>query len=81
MDLPPSSAWGARTQILTIEGSTDGSSFTTLAGSKGYDFDPASGNTATATFTAAPVRYVRLTFTANSGWPAGQLSELQIYAS
>jgi F5/8 type C domain len=81
MDLPPSSAWGARTQTLTIEGSTDGSSFTTLAGSKGYGFDPASGNTATATFTAAPVRYVRLTFTANSGWPAGQLSELQIYAS
>ena len=52
-----------------------------MDGSKGYGFDPASGNTATATFTAAPVRYVRLTFTANSGWPAGQLSELQIYAS
>jgi hypothetical protein len=24
---------------------------------------------------------VKLTFTANTGWPAGQLSELQIYTS
>ncbi len=35
----------------------------------------------TITFTAATTRYLRLTFTANSGWPAGQLSELQAYAS
>jgi hypothetical protein len=27
------------------------------------------------------VRYVRLTFTANTGWPAGQLSEVQVYSS
>jgi hypothetical protein len=81
MDLPPSSAWGARTQTLQIQGSSDGSAFTTIAGSQGYSFDPATGNTATATFGATPVRYVRLTFTANTGWPAGQLSELQVYAS
>jgi hypothetical protein len=81
MNLPPSSAWGARTQTLTIQGSTDGSSFAPLAGSQGYNFAPANGNTATATFSAGTVRYVRLTFTANSGWPAGQLSELQVFAS
>ena len=81
MDLPPSPAWGARTQTLEIQGSTDGSAFTTIAGSHGYTFDPATGNTATATFAATAVRYVRLTFTANSGWPAGQLSELQVFAS
>jgi hypothetical protein len=78
LDLPPSSAWGTRTQTLSISGSTDGSSFTTLDGSASYTFNPAAGNTATATFTAASVRYVRLTFTANSAWPAGQLSELQV---
>jgi hypothetical protein len=78
MDLPPSSAWGTRTQTVTISGSTDGSSFSTLDGSASYTFNPSSGNTATATFTAATVRYVRLTFTANSAWPAGQLSELQV---
>jgi len=78
MDLPPSSAWGTRTQTLSIAGSTDGSAFTTLAGSASYTFNPSAGNTATATFTTASVRYVRLTFTANSAWPAGQLSELQV---
>jgi hypothetical protein len=81
MDLPPSSAWGARTQTVQIQGSTDGSAFTTIAGSRGYSFDPATGNTATATFGAVTARYVRLTFTANTGWPAGQLSELQVWAS
>jgi hypothetical protein len=81
MDLPPSSAWGTRTQTITIQGSTDGTNYTTLVGSQGYTFDPSTGNTVTATFTSASVRYVKLTFTANTGWPAGQLSELQVYGS
>ena len=49
--------------------------------SAGYTFNPSTGNTVTVTFAAAQVRYVRLTFTANTGWPAGQLSELQVYSS
>ena len=81
MDLPPSSAWATRTQTITIQGSTDGTNYTTLAGSTGYTFDPSSGNTVTVTFSAATVRYLKLTFTANTGWPAGQLSELQVYSS
>ena len=81
MDLPPSTAWGTRTQTITIQGSTDGSTYTTLAASAGYTFNPATGNTVTVTFAAATVRYVKLTFTANTGWPAGQLSELQVYSS
>jgi hypothetical protein len=52
----------------------------TLAPSASYTFNPSSGNTVTITFSAASVRYLRLTFTANTGWPAGQLSELQAYA-
>ena len=52
-----------------------------LAGSANYTFNPSTGNTVTVTFTAASVRYLKLTFTANTGWPAGQLSELQAYAS
>jgi hypothetical protein len=78
MDLPPLSSWGTRTQTITIQGSTDGSSYTTLAGSAGYTFN-SPANTATVTFPAASVRYLKLTFTANTGWPAGQLSELQVY--
>ncbi|WP_249161355.1 discoidin domain-containing protein [Actinospica acidithermotolerans] len=81
MDLPPSTSWATRTQTITIQGSTDGSTYTTLAASAGYTFNPSTGNTATATFAAAPARYVKLTFTANTGWPAGQLSELQVYGS
>jgi hypothetical protein len=81
MDLPPSTAWATRTQTITIQGSTDGTNYTTLAGSANYTFNPSSGNTATATFTGTAVRYVRLTFTANTGWPAGQLSEIQVFPS
>ena len=81
MDLPPSAAWGTRTQTITVQGSTDGTTYTTLPASAGYTFNPSAGNTATVTFTPSTVRYIKLTFTANTGWPAGQLSELQAYAS
>jgi hypothetical protein len=82
MDLPPSTAWGTRTQTILVQGSTDGTNYTTLAPSQGYTFDPSTGNTAGITFNStSTVRYVKLTFTANTGWPAGQLSELQIFSS
>ncbi|HLK41804.1 MAG TPA: discoidin domain-containing protein, partial [Thermoleophilia bacterium] len=74
-------AWGARTQTILIQGSTDGTNYTTLVPSQGYTFDPSTGNTTSVTFSSSTVRYVKLTFTANTGWPAGQLSELQIYSS
>ncbi len=79
--LPPSSAWGARTQTMTISGSTDGGSYTTLVGSRGYPFDPASGNTASVSFATTSQRFVRLTFTGNTGWPAGQVSEFEVAAA
>jgi chitodextrinase len=80
LKLPPATAWGARTQTLSVLGSTDGSTFSTIAGSAGHTFDPASGNAVTITFGATSPRYVRVNFTANTGWPAGQLSELEVYA-
>jgi parallel beta-helix repeat protein len=79
--LPPSSAWGARTQTVTISGSADGGSYTTLVGSRGYAFDPASGNTASVSFAATSQRFVRLTFTGNTGWPAGQAAEFEVAAA
>ena len=62
MDLPPSTAWGTRTQTITIQGSTDGSTYTTLAASAGYTFNPSTGNTVTVTFPAAqrPLRQADL---------------------
>ncbi|MFB9331969.1 discoidin domain-containing protein [Actinoplanes octamycinicus] len=79
LKLPPS--WGARTQTLAVSGSANGSTFTTLSAAAGRTFDPASGNTVTVSFPAAATRYLRVTATANTGWPAGQLSTLEAYAS
>ncbi|MEU1034182.1 discoidin domain-containing protein [Streptomyces mirabilis] len=73
--------WGARSQTLTLSGSTDGTTFTTLKSSAVYTFDPNTKNTVTLTFPAATQRYFRVTITANNGWPAGQVSEFQIWAS
>ena len=75
----PVANWGTRTQTLSIQGSTNGSTFTDLSPSAGRTFNPAGNNTVTIDYTAAPVRYVRVRITANTGWPAGQLSELEVY--
>ncbi|MFE3555159.1 discoidin domain-containing protein [Streptomyces sp. NPDC059193] len=74
-------AWGGRTQTLTVLGSGDGAGWSTLKASAAYAF--AEGvNTVTIPLPAtAGVRHLRLTFTANTGWPAGQVSELEAYSS
>jgi hypothetical protein len=74
-------SWERRTQTLTLTGSTDGSSFGTLTAAADRVFDPGSGNQVTVTFPAAGVRHLRLTGTANTGWPAVQVSTLEAYAS
>ena len=81
LDLPPSSSWSTRTQTLTASGSTDGSGFSTIVAPAGYTFNPSTGNTVTITFPATNARYVRLNFTGNTGWPAGQVSEFQVWTS
>lgn len=78
LKLPAS--WETRTQTLTVQGSTNGSSFTNIVNSASYTFNPSTNNnTVTINFDATSTRYVRLHFTANTGWPAGQVSELEIY--
>ncbi len=81
LKLPPATAWATRTQTLSVQGSTDGSTYSTVKSSAGYSFSPASGNTATVSLTATTQRYLRLTFTGNTGWPAGQLAEFEVHAS
>jgi hypothetical protein len=81
LKLPPAAAWQTRTQTLSVLGSTDGGAFGTVKPSAGYRFDPASGNTATVTFGATSQRYLRLQFTGNTGWPAGQVSEFEVHPS
>jgi hypothetical protein len=79
LKLPAS--WGARTQTLSVQGSSNGTSFSALSASAGRVFDPASGNTATIGFAAASVRYVRLDVTANTGWAAAQIAEFEIHGA
>jgi hypothetical protein len=67
--------------MLSVQGSTNGSSFSTIAGPAGYTFNRSTGNTVTITFPSTSARYVRLNITANTGWPAGQLSEFQVWSS
>ncbi|MGI5177365.1 discoidin domain-containing protein [Dactylosporangium sp. CA-152071] len=79
LKLPNDTAWATRTQTLSVTGSQDGTSFSTIVGSVGYSFNPAQQNTVTIDFTASNARYVRLNLTANTGWPAAQISEFEIY--
>lgn len=71
--------WDARNQTISVSVGTSRNRFVTIVGSTGYTFDPLSGNTSTITFPAQRCRYVRLTFTANTDWAAGQVSEIGIY--
>jgi hypothetical protein len=79
--LPPATAWATRTQTLSVLGSVDGATFSTVVGSAGYTFDPATGNTVSISFNATTARYLRLNITANTGWPAGQVSDFEVFAT
>ncbi|MFE9764055.1 discoidin domain-containing protein [Streptomyces sp. NPDC005808] len=82
LKLPPATAWGARTQTLSVQGSTDGSSYSTVVASTAYRFDAATGNTVTVTLPSTTnLRYLRLNVTGNTAWPAAQLSEVEAYLS
>jgi hypothetical protein len=73
--LPPLDVWETRSQSLTVAGSADNREFRTLESAR-LTFDPDRGNTATVRFTAQQIRYLRISISANTGWPAGQLSEV-----
>ncbi|MFF9340270.1 discoidin domain-containing protein [Streptomyces sp. NPDC014773] len=73
--------WETRNQTLSLQGSADGTSFTTLKASATYTFSPGSANTVTVAFPATLTRFVRVNVTANTGWQAAQLSELEVHAA
>ncbi|MEU1279997.1 discoidin domain-containing protein [Streptomyces sp. NPDC005805] len=73
--------WESRSQTLSVQGSADGTAFTTLKASAAYSFTPGSANTVWVTFPATQTRFVRVHITANTGWAAAQLSELEVHAA
>ncbi|WP_440072432.1 CARDB domain-containing protein [Streptosporangium sp. OZ121] len=81
LKLPPPTVWQTRTQTLSVQGGADGNTFSTVVASANYTFNPATGNTVTINFGAATHRYWRVDITANTGWPAAQIAEFEIYGA
>jgi hypothetical protein len=79
LKLPALPDWNSRVQTLTVAGSADGRTYTTLVGSGRYTFDAAKANRVTLRFARTEKRYLKVSITANAGWPAGQLSEVEAY--
>ncbi|MET8472645.1 discoidin domain-containing protein [Streptomyces sp. NPDC006422] len=74
-------AWESRSQTLSVQGSADGTTFDTLKSSASYAFSPGSGNTTTVSFPATQARFVRVVVSANTGWKAAQLAELEVHGA
>jgi hypothetical protein len=80
IDLPPSSAWNTRTQTLSVLGSTNDTTFSTIVASATYTWNPSTGNTVTIQLPAGTSdQYVELSYTANSVQNGAQASEILIY--
>ena len=78
IDLPAS--WPARTQTLSVRGSTNDISWTTLVAPVTYTWSQSAGDTVTIPLAAgAADRYVELDFTANSVQNGAQVSEIEIF--
>lgn len=74
------SSWEARTQNLSVLTSTDNATYTNRA-SGSYTFNPSNNNTVTITFTETSARYIRLSFTSNTGAVGAQVAEFEIYGT
>jgi non-reducing end alpha-L-arabinofuranosidase len=80
LDLPDATDWTTRTETLSVLGSTNDSTFTQIVASAGYTFNPSTGNTVTISLpSGTSAQYVELSFTANTGWDAAQLSQFEIF--
>ena len=80
LDLPPATDWTTRTETLSVLGSANGSTYTTLVPSATYTFNPSTGNTVSFNLpSGTDDQYLELSFTANSGWTAAQLAEFEIF--
>ncbi|MFJ2650806.1 discoidin domain-containing protein [Streptomyces sp. NPDC087420] len=73
--------WESRKQTLSLQGSDDGTSFSTLKSSATYSFSKGASNKVTVAFPATKARYVRADFTGNSAGKKAQLSELEVHAA
>ncbi|QUL57848.1 discoidin domain-containing protein [Paenibacillus tritici] len=81
LKLNPATEWGTRTQNIQVLGQNQSSTtFSNLVSAQTYTFNPASGNTVTIPVTAT-VKQLQLNITSNSGAPAGQIAEFQVFGA
>ncbi|MGV9288239.1 CARDB domain-containing protein [Streptomyces sp. NPDC003719] len=76
LKLPAS--WEARTETISVQGSTDGQAFSTLSAGAARNFSPNAAGTVVVGVDGE-ARYVRVQVTGNTGWKAAQLSEVEIH--
>lgn len=81
LSVNPATIWGARKQTLSISVSEDGKDYKEIVASAEYDFDPNTGNEITIPFDEVKAKYVRATFTKNTGAKGGQVAEFEIYSN
>ncbi|WP_256760015.1 discoidin domain-containing protein [Cohnella sp. WQ 127256] len=77
--LPPQDAWEARDQEIEVLVSSDGKTFTSVLASKPYTFDPKNANAVEIPLTGVTTKFLRLTLTGNTAWPAAQIAEFEAY--
>jgi hypothetical protein len=70
--------WGTRNQTIEVEGSTDGSTWTTLAPAAAYTFT-AGSNAVAIPIKAGTQDYLRLDLSNNTGQGAPQIADFQAY--
>lgn len=73
--------WGPRNQTVEVRTSTDGTTFTTAVPVTEYTFDPAlNGNAVTIALPQqTSAQFVQIEVTGNTGWPAAQIAEMEVY--
>jgi hypothetical protein len=76
--------WGDRHQTIQVDGSTDGTTWTTLAPSAAYLFSPGNSdgnNVVTITVPATTVSHLRLDISNNDVQGAPQIAEFEVYSN
>lgn len=74
VELP--AAWGYRYETIGVEGSANGTTYTTIKAGQTISF-----GSSPILFPTTTARFIRLKITSNSGAPAAQLSEFKVYGT
>ena len=81
LKLNPQKIWGKRVQTFAVETSDNGTDFTSLIPEANYEFNPIENKNTVVIKLNTKARYLRFTFSKNTGANAGQLAELEVYAA